>query len=105
MMQQQLLSLRRDGWNTNNVQNTDMFSVRTGNTIQSRQFTNTEGGNNTGHTLDTSVTISSIGSVQFVSVTSPSHTFDFIKLIQKRQVKVTWQTEDGVTVDLAQSFK
>lgn len=105
VVQQQLLGLSRDRWNTNNVEDTNVLCVRTGNTVQGGQLTDTECGDQTGHTLDSGVTIGGVRGVQLVGVTSPSHTWDLVDLVQQGQVEVTWQTEDSLDIDLAQSLE
>lgn len=96
VVQQQLLGLRRDGWNTNDVQHTNVLSVSTTDTVKGGQLTDTEGGDETGQTLQSGVTVSSVSGVQLVGVTSPSHTVDLVDLVKKSQVEVTGKTEDGL---------
>ena len=105
VVQQELLSLRGKGWNTDDVHDTDVLGVRTGNTVQSGQLTDTESGDQTSHTLNSGVTVSSVGGVQLVGVTGPSHAWNLVDLVQKGQVEVTWQTEDGGDVDLLKSLE
>ena len=82
-----------------------MLRVRTGDTVQGRQLTDTESGDDSSKLLNSGVTISGVGGVQLVGVTSPSHAVNFVELIQETKVEVTWKTEDGVDLNLFESLE
>jgi hypothetical protein len=60
VVKKHLVALRDGGGASNNVDNGDVLRVRSSNTVDGGEFTNTEGGDESGHLGDTGISIGSV---------------------------------------------
>lgn len=90
---------------TDNVDHTDVLGVSTSDGVEGGKFTDTKGGDQDTETVDTGVTVSGVTGIELIGVTDPTETLNFIDLIQKRKVEVTWNTKDGGDSELLDTVK
>lgn len=80
----------------------DIFGVGSGDSVQSRQFTDTKGGDHGSYALDTGVSICSVSSVQLVDASDPVQA-RLWQIIESDKVVVSRNTVDTSNTDLVQA--
>jgi len=102
VVKKHLVTLRDGRRASNNVDDGDVLGVRASNTIDGRELTNTEGGDESSHLGDTGISISSVGSVKLVNATDPLEVA-LRKIVEGDEVVVAGNTVNRSDADFVET--
>lgn len=104
VVKKHLVTLRDGRRASNNVDDGDVLGVRASNTVDGRELTNTEGGDESSHLGDTGISISSVGSVKLVNTADPLEVA-LRKIVEGDEVVVTGNTVNRSNTDFVETLE
>jgi hypothetical protein len=104
VVKKHLVALRDGRGASNNVDHGNMLRVRSSNTVDGRELTNTEGGDESSHLGNTGVSIGSVGSVELVNAANPLEV-TLRKIVESDKVVVAGNTVNRSNADLVESLE
>jgi hypothetical protein len=104
VVKKHLVTLRDGRGASNNVDNRNMLRVRSSNTIDGRELTNAEGGDESSHLGDAGVTIGSVGSIELINTADPLEVA-LRKIVESDEVVIAWNAVNRSNADLVESLE